>query len=124
MSKKLREFKMFAFILNALEIAFYIVFIIFYHFNIFNTQSTIQSPIYIAIIGAGLVLIDLIYLWFCLVSLTRSKQKSNLKAAEIIGSDVQEAYNFGMIGLVVIDDNNLVIWSNELFRQRSMDQYL
>lgn len=121
MSKKLREFKLFAFILNTLEIAFYILFIIFYHFDILNTQTVIQSPIYIAIIGAGLVIIDLIFLWFCLVSLTRSKQKSNLKAAEIIGSDVQEAYNFGMVGLVVIDDNDRVLWSNELFRQRQIN---
>ena len=121
MSKKLRKFKIFAFIINAIEIAFYILFILLYYFNILELQTSIDSPVYLAIIGAGLVLIDIIYLWICLVSLTKSKQKSNLKAAEIIGSDVQEAYNFGMIGLVVVDDNNVVLWSNELFRSRQIN---
>ena len=37
------------------------------------------------------------------------KGKSELKAAEIIGTDISEAYNFGQIGLAVCDhDNNIV----------------
>ncbi len=39
----------------------------------------------------------------------------------MIGSDIQEAYNFSKIGLLVIDENNKIIWSNNLFRDLFLD---
>lgn len=49
------------------------------------------------------------------------RHRTDLKAAEVIGSDVQEAYNFAMIGLVVTDENDIVIWNNDLFKDRLID---
>ena len=46
---------------------------------------------------------------------------SDLKAADLIGGDVQEAYNFGKIGLVVVDENNTILWINEVFKDRGFD---
>ena len=48
------------------------------------------------------------------------RQKSDLKAAQLIGQDIQEAYNFGMIGLVMTDENDVVIWTNDLFVDRGI----
>ena len=46
------------------------------------------------------------------------KGKAELKAAEIIGNDVSEAYNFGQIGLAVCDHDNNIVWINEFLSKR------
>ncbi|QOS39448.1 hypothetical protein DYE49_02840 [Treponema rectale] len=46
------------------------------------------------------------------------KGKSELKAAEIIGTDISEAYNFGQIGLAVCDHDNNIVWINEFLSRR------
>ncbi len=46
-------------------------------------------------------------------AIQKKKGKSELASAEIIGNDIDEAYRFGGIGLVVIDINNVVLWTND-----------
>ena len=53
--------------------------------------------------------------------LSQLRQKTDLKAADVIGSDVQEAYNFAMIGLAITNDDNIVLWTNDLFKQRHIE---
>ena len=65
--------------------------------------------------------IDVIVLWSVIISVSGLRFQTDLKAAEVIGEDVQEAYNFAMIGLVVTDENDIVIWTNDLFRERHID---
>jgi hypothetical protein len=60
-------------------------------------------------------------LWIALLHLSHIRQKSDLKAASMIGADVQEAYNFGQIGLVVCDERGTVMWDNNLFKERNID---
>ena len=49
------------------------------------------------------------------------KSHSDLKAAELVGGDIQEAYAFGAIGLIVVDENNTILWVNELLKDRGFD---
>lgn len=48
----------------------------------------------------------------------KKKGRAEMKAAEIIGNDVNEAYNFGQIGLAVVDHNSTVLWVNDFLGQR------
>lgn len=48
----------------------------------------------------------------------KTRGNAELKAADIIGQDVTEAYNFGQIGLAVCDHNDNVIWTNEFLSSR------
>lgn len=52
------------------------------------------------------------------VRIGQNRGQSELKAAEIIGNDVSEAYNFGQIGLAVCDHDNNVIWVNDFLNSR------
>ncbi|MDY4849557.1 MAG: DHH family phosphoesterase [Bacilli bacterium] len=70
---------------------------------------------------AGLLFIDLIYIWIISSLIGTLRHKTDLRAAEVIGNDVQEAYNFAMIGLAVTDNNDNVIWTNDLFKTRHID---
>ncbi|MCQ2793928.1 MAG: DHH family phosphoesterase [Bacilli bacterium] len=92
---------------------------LFYHFNWFNFQDVFTG---LNALAAVLVVIavNIIALGFTIMHLYYLRQKSDLHAAELIGSDIQEAYNFGMIGLAIVDDEDTVLWTNELFHSRGI----
>ena len=76
---------------------------------------------YVVIGAVVLVFINILILWISILRVSSLRKKSDLKAAEVIGKDVQEAYNFGMLGLVVTDDNDIVLWTNTLFTDRKIE---
>ena len=70
---------------------------------------------------AVIIAVDCLFVWVIILVLSSLRQKTDLKAATIIGSDVQEAYNFAMIGLAITDDQNVVLWTNDLFKSRHIE---
>ena len=103
-----------------IELAIIAAFGIFYYLNLFDFQSLIT--IQLMYVGISIFIgIDLIMLWIEVIIFSRVRHTNDLKAADLIGADIQEAYNFGMIGLVIVDENNVVLWVNELFKDRQID---
>lgn len=109
-----------AFILILIQIIGVILFSIFYFLNEFDFQVIVE-PLYVIIAALAIIVIDVIFVWATVLSVSSIRQQTNLKAADVIGSDVQEVYNFAMLGLVVVDENNIVLWTNELFKNRHID---
>jgi c-di-AMP phosphodiesterase-like protein len=68
-----------------------------------------------------IVLGNALFFWFSLVHINKLRQKNDVEAARLVGADVQEAYDFGQIGLVVVDDNDTIMWANSLFKDRQID---
>lgn len=120
MKKKTGKLKIFAFILLILETAALAVFAIFYFFNLYQFK-TLASPQYVTIGATSLIAINIMVMFVLLASITKSRYRTDLKAAEVIGEDVQEAYNYAMIGLAITDDNDTIIWTNDLFTERHVD---
>ena len=120
MKKKINHIRLFAFIIIVLEILGIAAFTVFYFDNFLNTKYYCK-PEYITIGAVSLVAFNILFLWISTVRIASYRRKTDLKAAEVIGSDVQEAYNFAKIGLVVTDDNDIVIWVNSLFKDRHID---
>ena len=120
MKQKINRARLLAFITIIVEILGLAVFTVFYFNNLFFTRD-ICKPEYILIGAVGLVSLNVIMLWISAIRIASYRHRTDLKAAEVIGSDVQEAYNFAMIGLVVTDDNDIVIWNNSLFKERHID---
>ncbi len=120
MKQTLRRTKWTIFIIALFEIAIVSGFGIIYYNNFFDVKSFITIPmVYIATaIIAG---IDLIVLWIAVLVFAHARHRTDLHAADLIGTDIQEAYNFGMIGLVIVDESNNVLWVNELFKERQID---
>lgn len=79
------------------------------------------SPFYWLLIVVAIFAVDSLLLIFAINKMKRVRRASDLKAASLIGADVQEAYNFGQIGLVVCDDDGTVMWANDLFSERKID---
>lgn len=120
MKQTLKRTKWIVFFIALIEIALVSSFGIIYYNNFFDIQSIVTIPmVYIG--TAAIAGVDIIILWVSVIIFAHARHKSDLHAADLIGTDVQEAYNFGMIGLVIVDENNNVLWVNELFKDRQID---
>ena len=120
MGKTIRIIKLISFIIIAVEVLLGAVFSIIYFNNFFNFYNQVK-PEYIAITMAVIIAVDCLFVWVIILVLSSLRQKTDLKAATIIGSDVQEAYNFAMIGLAITNDENIVLWTNDLFKERHIE---
>ena len=120
MKRKTRALKLLSYILILIELVGIVLFSIFYFNDLYNIKD-IVTPVYVVIGALSIVGIDVIVLWLVVISISGLRFQTDLKAAEVIGEDVQEAYNFAMIGLAVTDENDIVIWTNDLFRDRHID---
>ena len=119
MGKTIRSIKTTSFIIILLEMIAAAVFAIVY-FNNEKIQEAI-SPQVFALAAVIVVVLNSIFIWVVILILSSLRQKTDLRAAEVIGSDVQEAYNFAMIGLAITDDKNIVLWTNDLFKSRHIE---
>ena len=120
MKQTLKRTKIIVFILIVIEILGIAAFGVLYYNNILDLQNIVTIPMLFVGV-ASIVGIDVILLWVEIIIFSRIRHQTDLKAADLIGADVQEAYNFGMIGLVIVDENNTVLWVNELFKERKID---
>lgn len=120
MGKSIKIIKIFSFVIIFLEFLLGTIFAIFYFNDLFNIQASLSNN-HFALTMLILVVFNALYVWTVTLYLSSLRQKTDLRAAEIIGSDVQEAYNFAMIGLAVTDDKNIVLWTNDLFKNRHID---
>ncbi|MFA7032458.1 MAG: DHH family phosphoesterase [Bacilli bacterium] len=120
MGKTIRNIKIASFILIVLELLIIGTFCVFY-FNDFSNFQSLVSPALVVLFASIFVFIDCLFVWLFSLRISSLRQKTDLHAAEVIGSDVQEAYNFAMIGLAVTNEKDVVIWTNDLFKDRHID---
>lgn len=95
-------------------------FFTLWFYNIWGLKDIIDIII-ILIATFVIILINTIAFIIVFKIIGKKRYTTDLKAAHLIGSDVQEAYNFGMIGLLVVDDTDTIIWTNELFSDRQIN---
>lgn len=91
-----------------------------YVFNIFDLKRYLTLTVFV-FITLGIAIINTLYLWIQMARVAKKRAKNDLDTLEIVGSDVKEAYNFAMLGLVVVDKDFNIIWISELFRDRNID---
>lgn len=120
MKRRLRKTKIVGITVGLLELLGVIFLGLGYYFNLFNFKE-IVSPVILFISLGTAVIIDIVYVWAVLFYFTKIRQKTDLRAADLIGSDIEEAYNFGMLGLAVVDENDVVLWTNTLFKERAIE---
>lgn len=120
MKEKIKRAKIFVYALLLIELVGLALVTIFYFVNLFNFKQLLKTE-YILISAFGALTLDIIIFWIYVIYVGGIKNASDLHAAEVIGDDIQEAYNFAMLGLVVTDENDLVMWSNDLFKNRHID---
>ena len=120
MGKRIRAIRIVSFIIILFQIVVIGAFVPLYFTNSFKLKELIE-PQWVLLSASILVFLDCIYVWVISINIASLRHKTDLHAAEVIGSDVQEAYNFAMIGLAVTDKTNNVLWTNDLFKTRHID---
>ena len=120
MGNTIKRIKIASFVIILLEILAGSIFCVFYFNNFFNFQA-VMTPFAVALASIIVLVINCLFVWIVILILSSLRQKTDLRAAEVIGSDVQEAYNFAMIGLAITDDKNIVLWTNDLFKSRHIE---
>ena len=120
MKKRLSKVKFIGIIIGLLELTGVIFAGLAFYFNWFSIKDNI-SPLLLYIIFGSALIVDIVYVWGVIFYFSKIRQKTDLRAADLIGSDIEEAYNFGMLGLAVVDENNTVLWTNTLFKERAIE---
>lgn len=122
MTKHLKVLKIITFTQLIIELFFFTLFFVLYFINPINFQDMVsQNVLFVVIPLIAICLFNIFMTFISIIFFTSARKKSDLKAADLLGDDVQEAYNFGMVGLVIVDENKNVLWINELFRERKID---
>ncbi len=120
MKSKITLLRTITFILILVQAVLMVGFTTFYLLNIFDLKNIIQID-HILYGAFVLVFIDCMYLWIVMSNLIIFRQNTDLHAAEVIGSDVQAAYNFAQLGLVVVNEDDMVLWTNDIFKDRNIN---
>ena len=120
MGKTIKIIKTISFVIIAVQVLLVSLFSIFYFNDLFGFHAGVK-PEYISVVMIVVVVINCLFVWIIILVLSTLRQKTDLKAAEIIGSDVQEAYNFAQIGLAITNEENVVLWTNDLFKSRHIE---
>ncbi|MBP5091060.1 MAG: DHH family phosphoesterase [Bacilli bacterium] len=121
MTNALRKTRIAAFVLALAEIGLFAVAIALYLYDIPSGFQKAMDAKYWAFAAGFVAFVNVVAVALIIAHISHIRQNSDLRAADIIGNDVQEAYNFGQIGLVVTDNDDRVIWNNTLFKDRSID---
>ncbi len=122
MTKLISKLRLALFVIFVVEALAILAVSIIWFFDLFGIKS-LGNNLFIYIIGgiSAFLVIDALFYWFSIAHIRKIRQKNDTEASALIGSDIQEAYNFSKIGLLVIDENNKIIWSNNLFRDLFLD---
>lgn len=113
---KLRKRAVFIFIL---EFLFVLSLNIIYGFNHFGARSFFSFEI-ILLISISLALVNLFMFFFSTMQIANIRKKTLFELVNLLGGDVKEAYLFGMLGVVVVDQDFNVTWASELFKDRRL----
>lgn len=95
--------------------------VLLYYFDLPRGFKAWMKLDYWFIAFSSVIVFNLLLLWVTHIRIGKIRQKNDVGAASVIGSDIQEAYKFGQIGLAVTDDFDVVMWTNTLFKDRGID---
>lgn len=121
MSLSIKHMTIASAIILIVESVLILLALFFYIFDFPEGFHDILKPDYWAFIAVGATALDILLVLFFLLRIGHIRRKGDLAAASVIGGDVQEAYNFGQLGLAVTDDDGVVLWTNSLFKERQID---
>lgn len=65
--------------------------------------------------------INVLGLWLALHHMAALRHRTDLEAVSVIGADIQEAYVFGEVGMLVVDDNDIIIWTNGFLKSHKAE---
>lgn len=90
-----------------------------YFLDLFGTREFF-TPIIVFVFSCAILFINLVVFILLTFHISKIRKKTNFELVTLLGGDVKEAYNFGMLGLIVVDQDFNVTWASELFKERRL----
>ncbi len=109
--------KLYSLILLGIELVCIVAYILI---NILNADfaKKFLDPIYMFIIFSGFFSIDIVFIYIRLYKITKLSHTTDVNVTKALGNDVTKAFDYGHIGLAVINETNEVIWMNSYLQSR------
>ncbi len=120
MIKAIKKLRNRAIGLAAFELLLLLFVNLAYSLNIFDTGAFF-TPLVVFIFSGSIIFINVIAFIFITINLSTIRKRNTFELVSVLGGDVKEVYNFGMLGLVVVDEHFNVTWASELFKERRLN---
>ncbi len=121
MQNKLKRLQIFTLIITFVNIICLATMLVIF-ISIKNNQQVAYIFFYISLfIFACLSLIQFFFTVQIVNQILKQKRINEIKGSSILGQDLEEAYNFGEVGLIVTDEENTVIWISEYLENHNID---
>ena len=65
-----------------------------------------------------ILILDCFYIWRIIFAILKNRQNRDITTGDAIGSGIEEAYLFGNLGFLVVDEMGTVLWESDLLLQR------
>lgn len=119
MHSYIKKARIFSIILIGIELIALILMILMFFIDGFLPEAKnfiLENHIFFIVIGLFLI-VDWAYFLFTFAHIKKIRYKNNLKTANLFSETIQESLNFSKLGIVVVDDLQDVIWTNEVINQ-------
>lgn len=120
MNKKINRLKIETLCITLFQLVIVACFMTLYLLNVWGMNQYVL-PEYIIYAFAILMFLDDMYIFRILFAVYKIRQTSDLRTIDVVGNDVNEAYLYGKLGLVVIDDDGIVLWESDFLKMRSIN---
>ena len=122
MKKLIRKIKVIAWLFLILGVGASIALLICYYYLAKDPSESINLYILIGtIVLAGLAILHFFTSYFLIYLLNRDRHNTDLKTIDIVGNDIGAAYDFGQIGLIVVNSDGVVLWINDFLLSRGLN---
>ncbi len=96
------------------------IFILLYVFDSFDLQSAIK-PAILGYIALGVTFLDCVLCLVMVWLMNILREKSDIQISDVIGADIKEVYLFGKVGLLIVNEDGIILWTSDLLQQRQMN---
>ena len=122
MKKTLRKLRVATLLILLLEILVMGGLILAYYVDFLGIRSLLNMMVIVGF-AAFIMIVNLVFMLTFLAVMLRERETIDLQVSEILGSDIPEAYRYAGLGIVVVDDQHMVIWMNEVIQDLDMNLY-
>lgn len=95
-------------------------FVVLYNFDVFSLKTYISGRLLIYFV-LGITLVETILCGLSIFIINRKIENDIISLSDIVGGDVKEAYLYAQIGLIVVNEEGIVLWVSDLLTQRNVD---
>lgn len=120
MQKYFKKLRILALIFFGVELLICLTLVLFeFVLTDFLVEVTnfIREYHFVYIILVSLMLLNWLFFFIVTYRLNRIRIRNNLSTAHLFGGTIQDSIDFAQLGIIVVDDNQDIIWTNEVINQ-------